>query len=116
MEQCKYEVVERKENRNTGVEKVKHIEKLDLKKFMTTYFSQSVKDDINDEIIQTRIRKETRELKEALESKTGPATKGKKKVVGDKAHQDMLQKQEEEKEFQKRHMEKAMAGIDLSAR
>ena len=72
---------------------MKRFEKLDLSKFRTTYFSQTVKDDINDEIIQTRIRRETRELKEALESNTVATKSGKKVVVGDKAHQEMLKKQ-----------------------
>lgn len=78
---------ERRENPNNGTEMIKRFEKLDLQKFRTSYFSQSVKDDINDEIIMTRIRKETREIKEALESKAGGGKKGSKVVAGDKAHQ-----------------------------
>lgn len=39
IEQCKYEVFERKENPNKGTETIKRLEKLDIKKFRTTYFS-----------------------------------------------------------------------------
>lgn len=66
-----------------------------------------MKDDITDEIILTRIRKETREIKEALDKKTGGKKEGKEVVMGDKAHQEMVKKEEDANEAKKRHMLRA---------
>ena len=55
----------------------------------------------------TRIRKETREIKEALDKKTGGKKEGKEVVMGDKAHQEMVKKEEDANEAKKRHMLRA---------
>lgn len=88
---------------------------MNLKKFRTTYFSQSVKDDINDEIVLTRMRKETREMNDQLDLKTGANKKG-KVVVIDKATELAQKKAQEIKEREKRHMVRAFAGIDRKAK
>ena len=58
--QCKYEIFESTEDPHNGKITTNRIEKLDQKKFRTTYFSQTIKDDINDEILLTKLKKEAR--------------------------------------------------------
>lgn len=112
---CKYEEFEKTENIYNGTETVKRFEKLDMKKFRTTYFSQSVKDDINDEIVLTRMRKEIREMKEELDVKTGANKKG-KKMISEKAAEEANRLAEKMREAKKKQMEMKYAGIDRKAK
>ena len=87
IDQCKYEVTIQETNMDTGQEILKTREKIDLSKFRSTFVNKIVNEDVKYDIIQARMRKEARQIKDMLPQNKG----GQKTVVVDNSPDGKLQ-------------------------
>ena len=94
--------------------------KLDLSKFRTAFICVKINQDIKKDIEDSRIKKEEAERKrieDEMNSKYAPKAKKQKKIGGmtiEELHEQQRKQKKDALEAKRRHLKRAMAGIDKS--